>query len=615
LKRNAQTKGQRILQALTNEELSDDKPSQFLRRIQRLLGGASDNVARQLFLRKFPLPIRTGLTPFQDRPLTEQAELADQIAALKPTTTINAVSSDISNFASRLECLESPYMNSCNAATNRQMTTAIQKAVTITQHSASITTDIDFSLFYGDIRKASVIVNATNDVNDNFKIEDAALELDLTERMAMRPTLFVGKRHRCTTLMAVMSPEIPSHCLYTMEKIFNWRFLIGTGAAYWSIGSTVYGPPNRIGEAINVQMDQVIKSAQDAAGTLERKLLQEFPSRKAIEKYRGELVCLLCQGDKLKTLRHGTHSSVEWEQCAYLMWEQVGAAGEWLRQKCQVSTEFSGGHSDSMSAVAGSFDGLSGPAESSESCLLEADSGVQSTRTWMWTQSCLLLLMQMTVPLIMYKMEKKNSLKRRAAEELKTIPQIYHEEASSASADLETAANSPAAGDSTPMAAALGVVLQSQTVICDFETALIPALQGTFPGVHIHVTHTAEGGELLLETAFLPLHDVAAAVELLGRDATGSVEALFNYFRVEWMPYDRLPLCNLLIDEQGSTETLNQQVTSGHVTANYLQMKNKKYEELQQRITALIAEYDGGTRTMEQFLKAVAYLVPEAENY
>ncbi|KRY60504.1 hypothetical protein T03_16154 [Trichinella britovi] len=120
---------------------------------------------------------------------------------------------------------------------------------------------------------------------------------------------------------------------------------------------------------------------------------------------------------------------------------------------------------------------------------------------------------------------------------------------------------------------------------------------------------------MLLETAFLPLHDVAEAVELLGRDATGSVEALFNYFRVEWMPYDRLPLCNLLIDEQGSTETLNQQVTSGHVTANYSQMKNKKYEELQQRITALTAEYDGGTRTMEQFLKAVAYLVPEAENY
>ncbi|KRZ82578.1 hypothetical protein T08_5454 [Trichinella sp. T8] len=61
---------------------------------------------------------------------------------------------------------------------------------------------------------------------------------------------------------------------------------------------------------------------------------------------------------------------------------------------------------------------------------------------------------------IVYKMEKKNALKRRAAEELKTILQIYHEEASSASADLETntgtkisktSANSPVAGDSTTL--------------------------------------------------------------------------------------------------------------------------------------------------------------------
>ncbi|KRY10860.1 hypothetical protein T12_12392 [Trichinella patagoniensis] len=44
---------------------------------------------------------------------------------------------------------------------------------------------------------------------------------------------------------------------------------------------------------------------------------------------------------------------------------------------------------------------------------------------------------------IVYKMEKKNALKRRSAEELKTIPQIYHEEASSASADLETVGQFP----------------------------------------------------------------------------------------------------------------------------------------------------------------------------
>ncbi|KRY40769.1 hypothetical protein T01_2789 [Trichinella spiralis] len=55
-------------------------------------------------------------------------------------------------------------------------------------------------------------------------------------------------------------------------------------------------------------------------------------------------------------------------------------------------------------------------------------------------------------------------------------------------------------------------------------------------------------------------------------------------------------LLQLLIDEQGSTETLIQQVTSGRVTASDLQIKNKKYEELQQRITALTAEYDGEAR-------------------
>ncbi|XP_003371102.1 conserved hypothetical protein [Trichinella spiralis] len=37
----------------------------------------------------------------------------------------------------------------------------------------------------------------------------------------------------------------------------------------------------------------------------------------------------------------------------------------------------------------------------------------------------------------------------------------------------------------TVKAAALGVVLQPQTIICDFKTALIPAVQGSFPGVHV----------------------------------------------------------------------------------------------------------------------------------
>ncbi|KRZ48692.1 hypothetical protein T02_10433, partial [Trichinella nativa] len=224
-------------------------------------------------------------------------------------------------------------------------------------------------------------------------------------------------------------------------------------------------------------------------------------------------------------------------------------------------------------------------------------------------------------------------------------------------------------------AAALGVVLQPQTVIYDFETALIPAVQASFPGVQIqgcyfhfcqavlrkvaelglrtrylHEAETKKKIKMLMATAFLPLPEVPAAVDLLGRNVTGLIAALFDYFRREWMTPNRLPLWNvynvqtrtnnhlegwhlkmnrqagkhhlsfyellqLLIDEQGSTETLIQQVTSGRVTANDLRIKNNKYEEVQLRITALTAEYDGGTRTMEQFLKAVAYDVPEPINF
>ncbi|KRZ85667.1 hypothetical protein T08_6881 [Trichinella sp. T8] len=85
-----QTKAQRILQAMTNEKLNDDKPSQFLRRIERLLGGASEDVAGQLFLSKVPQSIRTTHSLFQDR-----------IAALQSTAA------DISSFTSRLERFES----------------------------------------------------------------------------------------------------------------------------------------------------------------------------------------------------------------------------------------------------------------------------------------------------------------------------------------------------------------------------------------------------------------------------------------------------------------------------------------------------------------------------
>ncbi|KRX77068.1 hypothetical protein T06_3034 [Trichinella sp. T6] len=119
-------------------------------------------------------------------------------------------------------------------------------------------------------------------------------------------------------------------------------------------------------------------------------------------------------------------------------------------------------------------------------------------------------------------------------------------------------------------AAALVVVLQPQTVIYDFETALIPAVQASFPSVQIqgcyfhfcqavlwkvaelrlrtrylHETETKKKIKMLMATAFLPLPEVPAAVDLLGRNVTGLIAALFDYFRREWMTPNRLPLWNV----------------------------------------------------------------------
>ncbi|KRZ88475.1 hypothetical protein T08_5447, partial [Trichinella sp. T8] len=106
----------------------------------------------------------------------------------------------------------------------------------------------------------------------------------------------------------------------------------------------------------------------------------------------------------------------------------------------------------------------------------------------------------------------------------------------------------------------------------------------------------------LMATAFLLLAEVPDAVDLLCRDVAGSLGALRLQLQNE--PASRetslnfYELLRLLIDEQGSTETLIQQLTSGRVAVNDLRVKNNKYDEVQLRITALSAEYDGCTRTM-----------------
>ncbi|KRZ73102.1 hypothetical protein T10_8300 [Trichinella papuae] len=198
----------------------------------------------------------------------------------------------------------------------------------------------------------------------------------------------------------------------------------------------------------------------------------------------------------------------------------------------------------------------------------------------------------------------RNTLKRRAGEETKLVPQIYNEECSSASTSLETADRPyPCGADIVPGRSDTGLLLHFyqavQRKVADLGLLKkIPSRSG-----NEEKDPNANGNSIF------PLSEVPAAVDLLGRNVTGSVAALFDYFRREWMTPNKLPLWN------ESTETLIQQVTSGRVTANDLRVKNNKYEKVKLRITALTAEYDGGTRTMEQFRKAIANDVSEPVNF
>ncbi|KRY58734.1 hypothetical protein T03_15571 [Trichinella britovi] len=98
------------------------------------------------------------------------------------------------------------------------------------------------------------------------------------------------------------------------------------------------------------------------------------------------------------------------------------------------------------------------------------------------------------------------------------------------------------------------VVLQPQTIICYFETALIPAVQGSFPGKvadlglrtrYLHEAETKKKIKMFVATAFLLLPEVLDVMDLLGTDVTGLLAALFDYFRRKWMTPNKLPFWNV----------------------------------------------------------------------
>ncbi|KRY50954.1 hypothetical protein T03_2785 [Trichinella britovi] len=239
-----------------------------------------------------------------------------------------------------------------------------------------------------------------------------------------------------------------------------------------------------------------------------------------------------------------------------------------------------------------------------------------------------------------YRMEKRAILKKRSAEEPKTIPLIYDEEGAAASLSYPHPASfhfleklkrssrlnhpllsrNPAAGSIKEINdnAAIHVVKRNpESIIHDFETALIPAIQGYFlntqvQGCYFHFCQAVHRkvGELglktryrqheqtrrkirmLLATAFLPVPHVNTGIRLLEACTTGRITT--------WKEF-----LELLIAEQGVMHTVCQQALSGNLTVGNLRLFNKVYVQKLRQVAQYTGEYTNGRRTLEQFLEAL----------
>ncbi|KRX88063.1 hypothetical protein T4E_1925 [Trichinella pseudospiralis] len=135
----------------------------------------------------------------------------------------------------------------------------------------------------------------------------------------------------------------------------------------------------------------------------------------------------------------------------------------------------------------------------------------------------------------LYEKEKKNTLEGQEAEEMKncSVQKIGE--------NFSSVASNPPGAYIPPH---WRVTKSPQTIICGFETVLIPAVQGSFPCVYIQGCY------------FHLCQAVVRKVTILGMRTRNILEVARRK--------------TLLVDEWDSVETLNQQMTSGRVTADDL---------------------------------------------
>ncbi|KRX98844.1 hypothetical protein T4E_5788 [Trichinella pseudospiralis] len=185
----------------------------------------------------------------------------------------------------------------------------------------------------------------------------------------------------------------------------------------------------------------------------------------------------------------------------------------------------------------------------------------------------------------------------------------------------------------------LGVQLDPAKFVCDFETALMPTIQGDFPNTRVqgsffHFCQAVLRQEIrktvkmLMALAFLPVNLVPTGFEILNVGTLGPVEALFEYFQREWLQATEIPFWNVhgvvVWNQQpsgrlaqpyeqksteappgilsGKTVTVVRQMDGGYTRDSGSVRRSGAYGFQQRRVAALMCRLRSSEISIEHFL-------------
>jgi hypothetical protein len=127
IKRLCSSQEEKMRKHLANVVMEDEKPSQYLRRLQTLAGSAvSEDLLRTLWMRGLPDKLKPTMATQAGKPLSDMAEVADNVHSLLPARpSVNEAASD-ANLTRQLQQLTREF-----AELKYQMTSLVRQVTKV----------------------------------------------------------------------------------------------------------------------------------------------------------------------------------------------------------------------------------------------------------------------------------------------------------------------------------------------------------------------------------------------------------------------------------------------------------------------------------------------------